>query len=645
MKLHRLAAGLAGSLIIWLASGTGALMADDVLVTTSRIPVPAEIAGSSVTVITREDLERRQATSAADFLRGIPGTSISRSGGISSQSQFRMRGAEANQVMFLIDGVEANDPAGNGEFALEHLTAFDVERIEIVRGPQSALWGSDALAGVVNIITRRADRDLIVEGFGEAGSFGTLYGGGRLGGRTGKTQVNLSVSRLDSRGSNPARTGSENDGYDNTTATLSLDYRPRDNLDLSLFGRHSDATAEFDNQSFVTGLAEDTDSVSDIELDYLRAGAVLRLLDNRWTNALRATLTSTDTKNFADGLPDGAVSADKLGIYYQSSFRLDRDPQVNRAGTVTLAFDHEHEDFTQAGTASPFGDPNQDQSMRTTGYALEYLVQPVELLSLSLGARRDHNSDFRDVTTWRSTAAWRFPQAGTRLRGAAGTGQKSPTFIERFGYFTDQFIGNPALKPERSRSWEIGADQKLGKGAASLGVTYFRADLRDEIDGFSFDSDTGNYTATNLAGRSKRRGVEAVLHLEPLTGLVLEGTYTYVDSRQPDSVTAADTREIRRPRNAASLDASYTFSGGRGNTSLNLAYQGGRTDTNFATFPAETVNLEGYTLGTLTTSWRFSDLLTVYGRIENLLNEDYEEVFGYNTPRRGVYGGVRVSFR
>lgn len=628
-----------------LFAGSGPAVGDDtILVTASRVPVPAALSGSSVSVITREEIERRQFSSFADLLRGAPGLTVSRSGGVGSQTQLRLRGAEANQVLFLIDGVEANDPAGNGELSLEHLTTWDIERIEIVRGPQSALWGSDALAGVVNVITRRPERPLQAEGFIERGSFDTWYGGARLGGQGKRTQGLLSVSRLDSAGINASRTGTERDGYDNSTATLSLRFQPTDTLDLDLFGRHTRSSSEFDTQDFATGRPADSDHYSDVELSYARAGVALGGSGSRWMHSLKATLLETDSRNFASGEPDLAVEARKYGFYHQSSVRLDREPDSRRAGTLTFAVDHEEEDFRQRGSAGPFGDPNQRQSQRTTALAVEYLVQPLAPLTLSIGGRRDENSAFRDVTTWRTTAAYSIDASGTVLRTSAGTGQKAPTFVERYGYFAEQFVGNPQLRPERSRGYEFGVEQAIGR-TASAGITWFRERLEDEIDGFYFDPGIGAYTARNRPGRSHRDGLELSLRLEPVDDFTVDASYTYVDSREPDPATGELLREIRRPRHAANLLLQTGFGGGRGSASVQFAWQDDRPDHDFSTFPATEVKLDAYLFASISIAWQLTPALTAYGRVENLGDADYEDVYGYNTPGRGAFIGLRAGFR
>ena len=426
---------------------------DTLVVTASRVPVPLVAAGSSVSVIDREQIEARQSVFAVDLLQDVPGFTVSRSGSIGSQTQVRVRGAEANQVLVLIDGIEANDPAGNDEFAFQDLTTWDVERIEVVRGPQSALWGSDALSGVVNVITRQPTGEFAAEGFAEAGAFDTSTLGGRLAGELLGARAGLSLSRIDSGGDNSSRTGDEDDGYENTTATLTLAGSPTDNLDLEFIGRYTSTNKAFDGTDFVvTGLPTDTGDETDGRpgllprrrhadpgrrpLDAAPAG---RLDDHRHREHQRVRRQRA--------LPTPTSTA----IYYQTTWQFTRAADDTQGNAVTLALDREHQEFGQPGDGLARvrrTGPNQDQDMDNTAAVLELLLAPFERTSVSLSGRYDDNSDFDDVATFRATTAWTAGGTGTRLHASFGTGQKAPTFIERYGFFPDQFVGNPDLKPE-----------------------------------------------------------------------------------------------------------------------------------------------------------------------------------------------------
>lgn len=648
-----------GLVVVLAAVATSSLQAEEIrdtlVVTASRIPVPLVAAGSSVSVIDREQIEARQVTFAVDLLRDVPGFAVSQSGSIGAQTQIRVRGSEANQLLVLIDGIEANDPAGNDEFAFQDLTTWDVERIEVVRGPQSALWGSDALAGVVNVITRQPTDKFAVDGFAEGGAFDSTVIGGRIAGKVGGARAGLSLSRLNSNGSNSSRTGDEDDGYENTTATLTLAGSPSAALDLNFVGRYTDTTKAFDGTDFGTGLPADSRNETDVDLGYLRAGGTLTLLDGHWTQSLRTAWTITDTKNVDEFGSAGSTAADKYGVYYQTTWQFTRQSADSTGNSVTLALDHERQDFRQRGNVividpdDPTEDlnPNQDQDVDNTAAVLELLLSPFEHTSISLSGRYDDNSEFNDVGTLRATAAWTAGSRGTRLHAAFGTGQKAPTFVERFGFFPNQFIGNPDLKPETSTGWEAGVEQPFWNDRARVGATYFREDLEDEINGFAFDPDTLLFTAENLKGRSERRGVEISAQARVTETLRFSGSYTFLDATQPDALTGEATREIRRPRHTASLNGDWRFLASKADLNVNLTYVGDQDDTFFEVAPpfgTRTIDLDSYYLASIAASFSLTERASVHARVENLLNEDYENVYGYNTPGIGAYAGIRLSF-
>lgn len=618
---------------------------ETIVVTASRIPVPLSAVGSSVTVIEREQIERRESAFAVDLLRDVPGVAISQSGSIGSQTQLRMRGAEANQVLVLIDGIEANDPAGNAEFAFENLGTWDIDRIEVVRGAQSGLWGSDALAGVINVITRQPGDELSVSGFGEGGAFGTWSAGTRVSGALFGTRTGLSVSRVDSEGSNSSRSGSEDDGYENTTANLSVLATPTDNLDLAFTGRYSDIHKEFDSTDWLTGLPGDTGDETDMSLGYFGATATLGLLEDRWIQSLRAAWTRSDTDNSNDFGSNGSTDADRFGVYWQSTYHFTPVTDRSAGNSLTLALDHEREDFSQRGEVQPWGDPNQDESDRNTAIVAEGLFSPLSQVSVSLSVRHDDNSGFDDINTYRATTAWTSDTTGTRLHAALGRGQKAPTFIERYGYFPGQFTGNPDLQPEKSTAWELGMEQAFADTETRVGITYFHADMRNEIYGYAFDTQTLQTTAVNLPGTSKRCGVEVTAMAQPSPSLKLSATYTYTDATEPDAITGEDVREIRRPRHTGSLGADWSSRDGRLELNANLSYTGTRNDDYWPpSFIRETVELGAYKLVSVAATWRVDDATRIYTRVDNLFDTTYEDVYGYNTPGVGAYAGLRFDF-
>ena len=624
-----------------LAAGAGigfsALAADadqpeTIVVTASRTNMKLAEIGSSFTVIDRAQIEQRQSIFVTDLLRDVPGIAINRSGSFGTLSEVRVRGAEANHVLVMIDGIKANDPASSDGFRWEYLTTADIERIEIIRGPQSALWGSEAISGVVNIITRRPDGKKQGEGFAEGGSFSTLHGGARISNRGEKVEVDASASYLTTDGVNISRQGSEKDGYENLTGTLRLDYAPTRNAKLGFVGRYTDAKADGDSGF---PLPADSADESNGKATYLKVSGDLTSFDERWTNSLWLGLTSTENEFFTEAFGPSATAADRTEIDFQSSWDFADGGEQTRL--LTLAIDHEDVDYEQRG----FG-ADQDQNRRTTGYVAEARGGFFSVLNLTGAIRHDTYSDFKDANTWRVTVAYDFESSGTRLRGAAGTGYKAPTFTEQFGFFPGSFVGNSNLKPESSDSWEIGIDQSFAEGRWLAQVTYFDDKLKDEIITTTTPvtcPDPTDFlncflTAINISGKSSREGVEFALNGALTSSLDGRLAYTYLDAEQPDG-TGGFQPEARRPENTAALNLNWSFMQDRGNLNLNASYTGSRYDLG--------QKLSSYALVDLAASYSLTESVRLYGRVENLFDEDYEQIFGSNTPGIGAFIGVQVK--
>ena len=606
-----------------------------ILVKASRLPVAADQAGSAVTVIDRSTIEASQAVFLTDLLRMTPALAVSRSGTFGSTSQVRIRGSEANQVLVVIDGVEVNDPSLGDEVDFAHLTTHAIERVEIVRGPQSALWGSDAVAGVINIVTRSADTGLGGAAFAEAGSFSTQHVGARIGHGGERHSVALDLSWLDTAGSNISRSGGEKDGYENFTANTKARYSISDAISVGTFLRSSRAEKDFDGiDFFVTGLPTDADARTEISQDFARLDA--DFIRGRWTHKLALSLLETNNENFFNGVFGSRQAAEKRGVHWQTGLQW-------KNSSLTLAVDHEEEDFSQRGTVGPFGDPNQDQSMSNTGYVAEFRTLLGDRVSLSLGTRFDQNSDFEDVFTYRGTASYAV-NAAWRLRASVGTGLKRPTFTDRFGFFADQFVGNPNLDAEESRGVEVGFDYRVAKTLFEFG--YFREKLEQEIDGFVFDPNSFLFTARNRDGESRRQGVEFAASGRPAEWFDWGISYSYVDADEPDGL-GGQQREIRRPRHLGGFHIGVSALDERATVRLSTAVSGEQLDLFFPPFPlaSERVSLSSFVLATLAAEYELGAHVRMVSRVENLLDEEYEEVLGFAQPGRGAYLGLRFDLR
>jgi vitamin B12 transporter len=535
--------------------------------------------------------------------------------------------------------VRANDPAGNDEFQYHLALTSNIERIEIIRGPQSATWGSDAIAGVINIIRRKDSGRSYVSSSIEGGSFDSLDASVAAGYTASRWRVNAWLSHLDTDGSNLSRTGDEADGAENTSGNIMFDVQASDAIDLHLSAQRVEAIIEYDDiDYFVTGLPVDAERYTDSAQSYISGEVSFAPLEGPLQGSFSAQWLDSEHDTFVDDAWTESTAADTLELRLRGGLEFGEDHHVN------FALERLQTDFAQRGQAMPWGDPNQDQSYSVNGYALEYVGQPADGLTWTLSMRADDYSDFEDATTWQAAASWQASPT-LRLRGSVGTGSKAPTFTERYGYFQDLFAGNPGLVPESSTGWELGLDISSRDNRAMLQLAWFEQNLEDEIDGFVFDPDTFMYTARNKPYESQRTGIEAVLEFTPMEAFRLAASYTYTDATERGA-GGEQLREVRRPRHTASLFATCYFADKRGSVSLNVNYNGAQQDVYFSpvTFVSERVAMDAYTVADLAASWQLTNALELTGRVSNLLDTEYEEVLGFVRPGRAVYAGLRGYF-
>ncbi|MEM8816136.1 MAG: TonB-dependent receptor [Pseudomonadota bacterium] len=619
-----------------LAFGESIDPVDEIVVSGARTPIGVSRLGSAATVVTRAQIENRQVRYVADLLRSEPGFEVSQTGVTGTQTQVRVRGSEANHVLVLIDGIRVNDPATSDEFRWEHLSTAGIERIEIVRGPQSALWGSDAVGAVVNVITRSRDSGERLGLSLESGSNSTLNLSARGSASLGGWNLSGSVESLDTDGENISRTGSEDDASDLSTVTLGAGYSFTDSLSMSTNLRWQEGSTETDPVDFSTGLPTDADRRTDSENRVASIGFELQPGETRQRHSLLLSYFDSEHVNRVDGLEDSSTEADRLTVRLQSDLPL-------ADNLLALAVEHEESDFSQRG-AIGFGDPNQDQSMHVSSAIAEFQYLSVERMSVILTGRFDSYSDFDNALTGRLSFAYSLTE-NSRLRASVGRAQKAPTFTERFGFFPGQFLGNPDLEPETSLSYEIGLDQTLLDGAVLLGASLYAQDLDNEINGFAFDTVNLVLTAVNRTEESKRSGVELDARILPADWFDIRANYTYTDSSEVNT-SAVRVREIRRPRHSGSAAFNARLADDRLNINLVADYGGTRTDVFFPPLPADqqTVTLSNYWLLDLAVSYRLSSTLQAFVRGANILDEDYEQVFGYRTPGRAAFVGIRADF-
>jgi vitamin B12 transporter len=511
----------------------------------------------------------------------------------------------------------------------------------VIRGPQSALWGSDALAGVVNIISAPPREGLRASLSAETGSaeWSRLSGGIGAAGERGHFMFN--AGRFTTDGYNVSRTGDERDGYENASMRLAGGLNLSPGIDVSMSLRSIDSRSEFDGTDFSSGLPTDRLNTTDRQQTLTAMRLEADALGGRWLHEVRLdrleteNLTHAENPFAASGFDAARADAVVDGFTYQSGFALS---DVHR---IALAFERREESFVQRGPVS-FGDPNRNERMDTESVVVEYDLRPTDALSILVSWRHDSNSDFDDAATKRISGAWRLGDGGTRLRAAYGEGVKNPTFTERFGYFTD-FLGNPALRPERSHSAEVGVDHTFAEARVHVSATIFDEELEDEINGFVFDVASAAFTSVNQPGRSARRGLELQGAWNAGEVFAMQMSWTVLDAEEFDTGEQSFAREIRRPVQTANVGMHWNWLQERLRFAVNIDYSSQQDDYFFPPVPPfqQRVTLDGFSLLTLSAQYELASALQVFGRIENGMDEVYEEVFGFRSNRRQLFVGVR----
>lgn len=607
---------------------TDALVTDTVIVTANRGAggISTATLGSSATVIKPVDLSDRQTRVVSDVLRDVPGVSVNRTGPVGGLTQVRIRGAEGNHTLVLIDGIEAADPY-SGEYDFASLVADPGARIEVLRGEQSSLYGSDAIGGVINYITASGREMPGFAGRIEAGSFNTVNGAARGAGTLAGVDYAVGGSYLGTGGFVVAPGGTRDIGSRIGTLNGKLGYEV---AGVSLRGvvRYTHSEADLNDQDYaVTGNAIDAGGTYRNDAFYSLLGARFGTADGHWSNDVSAQYADTDRALFDDaGNETSGNTGRRIKGSYVSSLKLG-DERVSHQ--ITGAVDYEREEFR--GTSAFITGANPFRDTTNWGLVGQYQLTVGERLGLGASVRHDDNNRFRNATTWRAQGSYRF-DFGTRLHAAGGEGVKAPNFSELFGYSpTSGFVGNPNLKPERSYGWEAGAEQSFLDGRGRVDVTYFHAVLRDKI--VSVFAPT--YTVVNAAGRSPHEGVEVSANLALPAGFRFDGSYTYLDAEDE-----ADATLIRRPKHIGSANLAWRAADDRFGANVTVRYNGRALDTNFATFATE--RLDDYTLVNLNGDVQLTPGLSLYGRVENLFDKDYREVVGFRTVGRAAYAGIRA---
>lgn len=603
-----------------------AAAADEIVVTATRVPQSSAEIGQAVTLLDRDLIETRQAVLVADLLAQTPGVSISRNGGFGGFTGLRIRGAEAEQTLVLIDGVRVNDassPGGGFDFA--NLLADNIERIEVLRGPNSVPWGSQAIGGVVNIVTAPPAAEPGVTTRAEGGSFGTAQAVATGSFTAGPVAASLGGGYFRTDGISAAEAGRERDGYERYAANGRVEVRLTDAIAIDLRGYYDRGRTELDGFPPPSFSFADTLEYSKIRELFGYAG--IRATVGPLANRAAYTVGDVHRDNF-----DPSFGREPSFTARGRVERFEYQGDLKAADWARLVFGAETE-------RSRFNDGiSRFRTGIDSGWG-ELIVKPFAQLTLTGGVRYDDHRDFGGHTTFGGNAAL---ELGPMIvRASYAEGFKAPTLFQLRSDF-----GNPALQPETARSFDVGVEQRLIGNTVTANLTYFHRRTRNQIDftpcrpGLAICADGARPFGTydNIA-RARASGVEAALDVRLTEALRINAAYTYVDAenRTPSSPEFGETL-IRRPKSSLALNADYRtqFGLSLGGT---LRQVSDSIDRNAF---GQRVRLDGYVLADLRAAHAMSERLELYGRIENVFDERYETVLGYNTPGRAAFAGVRV---
>lgn len=641
-----------------------------VVVSPTTVVTPSEVTASSTSVITASDIAARQLRTVPDALATVPGLNVVQSGGPGGQTSVFIRGTNSNHVKVLIDGIDVSDPSNpNGSYDFGQLLTGDIARIEVLRGPQSGLYGSDAIGGVISITTKSGHGPPKLTFSTEGGSFGTSNERASLSGSQGDFNYVFNVQHFQSL-STPVTPQSDlapgaqrnNDSYDNWTLSTKLGYNISDNLAVNVVGRYTDSTLFFTGDDFLDffplSFAEPLQSE---QVDHQFAGRAELVWSPfvGFTNYFGVNYTNSWTWTLDPNMDTGFTAPAVLPPMVDLGTRVEEDyrGELQLAPGQMLLFGAQDQNETLRTNSSSVIDPSfccetffvtHGERRNDAGW-LQLQNELAHQLYIVSNVRYDANEDFGDHTTFRVAPVYIVPQTGTKLMASYGTGFKAPSLEDLFVNFLPSFVANPNLKPEESAGWDVGFEQPLANDSFRFGSTYFHNDIRNLIETV-ITAMPGVESLGNIESATTW-GFENFASWQVNSRLNLRADYTYTlalaDSTPGcTSPPCAGQQLLRRPKNKASLTANWQATD-RLLLSSTLLYVGSWWDiTRQTTAPdgfSDYVRAPGYVTVNLAASYALRDNVTVFGRIDNLFNARYEDPLGFMRPGFGAYAGIRLA--
>ena len=606
--------------------GSSANDSNIIIVTASRSAQSISQTGQSVSVIDLDQIERAQSVTVADLLRNVPGVTFNRNGGVGTSTSVNIRGAGSDQTVALIDGVKLNDPSSPGSgFNFGNLLTGNISRIEVLRGSQSVIWGSQAIGGVVNTITRAPTEDLAINARAEYGYRDTGQVVGNVSGRFGPVAASVGAGYFRTDGFstfNEERGGAERDGYRNFGANGKFEITLSEAISIDLRGYYSDGETDIDG--FTAIGFTDTPETAETKEFVGYAGVNIDLLDGRFRNRFAFAYTNTKRDNFNLATQTFDALGRNERFEYQGIFDASEWLQA------TIGAETEDSRFR----SSSFGGPVGRASASIDSFYGQLRIMPLDGLTATAGIRYDDHSTFGGETNFAGDIVYSPNNGWTTFRASYGEGFKVPSLFQLFSDF-----GNDTLQPETSKSWDAGITQQLIDGRLEFSATLYQRDSDNLINFIGCPVQTGICTnrpfgTYDNVARARAQGVELGLMMRPTDSLTFAANYTLVDAENRDN----DLVLARRPRNSVNASVDYDWAFGL-KTGATISHVSSSFDN-----ASNSRSIEGYVLVDLRAAMPITDNIELYGRVENLFDEEYETIFRFGTPGRSAFAGVRLSY-
>ncbi len=629
------------NLTVQKTDSSGIYKLSDVVVTANKYPTPSYEIANSITVIDSQEIADKNYNNVINLLNDVPGVSITQQGGPGELSSVYIRGGNADYTMVLIDGVEANmtnDPTDTYDFS--NLSTDNIQRIEVLRGPQSTLYGSDALSGVINIITKKGKGQPKLNLFSEGGTYNTYKAGAALNGSYNIFNYSVSLSKFHSNGFSAASKkygNTEKDGSTNYYLTSRFGLDLSKVINFNIFYRYNKSNTALDQHGGYFGddptyLQHINEYAFKTEADVTPLGQLLhsKISFSIFRNFRGYSFDSTlynpaSSRSFYDGKRYHFEFQNNLNIsdFYNVVAGFESDKQ-----TANSNYYYNSDNF-------PYTSFLPLSSITSNGVYLENQVNLQNSMFANIGIRYENNQLFNSKVTYRIAPAFLIKQTDTKLKATLGTAFKAPSLYDLF----DPTYGNKDLKPEESTGWDAGFEQFILNGKIHFGVTYFGNNFKN-----LFASDPNNNYRTININKAATSGIETEFEMRILKNLNVDANYTYTNTKDERQDPLYHNKPLlRRPKNKFSLDIYYTPVD-KLSSNAQITYVGKRDDLNFLPdYSVVRVNLAPYTLINLSLNYLLTNYVQIYARIDNLLNEYYEQVYGYASAQFSIYGGVKLK--